>query len=282
MAALERPRRRGDVVRGRVRRHRGEGDRGPPSRGAHRRVPPRLQPADPRPPARSGRAGGAPGAPARPIRPRTTSCRRRPSSRGRAVRPDRPGRPVDGRARGRALATGPPSRGQPLGGLDRATRSSRPASSGGSAAPVSTPGTSCSRSPRRPPSSSWTLAVDFADRLTRLGCQFALDDFGTGFGSLTHLRLLPVRFLKIDTSFVRNVSLQPRGPGDRSGHRRHRPGARRPHGRGGHRGRRHARAGQRLRRRLRAGLPHRPPGTGGLTNPARAAVQLRRRKVAAS
>src|SRR5436190_13860430 len=50
------------------------------------------------------------------------------------------------------------------------------------------------------------VAVDFADRLTRLGCQFALDDFGTGFGSLTHLRLLPVRFLKIDTSFVRNVS----------------------------------------------------------------------------
>src|ERR671934_1260475 len=50
------------------------------------------------------------------------------------------------------------------------------------------------------------LAVDFAERLTRLGCQFALDDFGTGFGSLTHLRLLPVRFLKIDTSFVRDVS----------------------------------------------------------------------------
>jgi PAS domain S-box-containing protein len=50
------------------------------------------------------------------------------------------------------------------------------------------------------------LAVDFAERLTRLGCQFALDDFGTGFGSLTHLRLLPVRFLKIDTSFVRNLS----------------------------------------------------------------------------
>jgi EAL domain-containing protein (putative c-di-GMP-specific phosphodiesterase class I) len=50
------------------------------------------------------------------------------------------------------------------------------------------------------------LAVDFAERLTRLGCQFALDDFGTGFGSLTHLRLLPVRFLKIDTSFVRNVA----------------------------------------------------------------------------
>jgi PAS domain S-box-containing protein len=50
------------------------------------------------------------------------------------------------------------------------------------------------------------VAVEFAERLTKLGCQFALDDFGTGFGSLTHLRLLPVRFLKIDTSFVRNVS----------------------------------------------------------------------------
>jgi EAL domain-containing protein (putative c-di-GMP-specific phosphodiesterase class I) len=50
------------------------------------------------------------------------------------------------------------------------------------------------------------LAVAFTERLTRLGCQFALDDFGTGFGSLTHLRQLPVRFLKIDTSFVRDVS----------------------------------------------------------------------------
>jgi PAS domain S-box-containing protein len=50
------------------------------------------------------------------------------------------------------------------------------------------------------------LAVDFAERLTRLGCQFALDDFGTGFGSLTHLRLLPVRYLKIDTSFVSDAA----------------------------------------------------------------------------
>jgi len=50
------------------------------------------------------------------------------------------------------------------------------------------------------------VVVDFAERLTKLGCQLALDDFGTGFGSLTHLRLLPVRYLKIDTSFVREVA----------------------------------------------------------------------------
>jgi EAL domain-containing protein (putative c-di-GMP-specific phosphodiesterase class I) len=52
-------------------------------------------------------------------------------------------------------------------------------------------------------------AVEFAERLTRMGCRFALDDFGTGFGSLLHLRRLPVTYLKIDSSFVRDVVRDP-------------------------------------------------------------------------
>ena len=52
-------------------------------------------------------------------------------------------------------------------------------------------------------------ARDLADRLGRLGCVIALDDFGTGFGSLTHLRKLPVKMIKIDASFVRGLRRHP-------------------------------------------------------------------------
>jgi EAL domain-containing protein (putative c-di-GMP-specific phosphodiesterase class I) len=54
-------------------------------------------------------------------------------------------------------------------------------------------------------------AVSVLQSLREIGVKIALDDFGTGYSSLSYLRRLPIDAIKIDQSFVHEISEAPDG-----------------------------------------------------------------------
>lgn len=53
------------------------------------------------------------------------------------------------------------------------------------------------------------VALTTLNSFRNMGLKIAMDDFGTGYSSLSYLKEFPIHHLKIDQSFVKDISVNP-------------------------------------------------------------------------